>query len=162
MLVRVVRYASVSFPIFTDTEKVLDQTQSNQNLPEDQCIFIRGFRATRLLGLIPRLRGAAEPTRSPDENEPEPDMHLITTPSSIKVMLRTSRFRTLFDTFQSLRIPLTYSSSISPRWVIYVLIISAQLVLTEVVQEAPNCDMAIVHDDDLSNLICIEGRVCNF
>jgi hypothetical protein len=91
MLVRVVRYASVSFPIFTDTEKVLDQTQ---NLPEDQCIFIRGFRATRLLGLIPRLRGAAEPTRSPDENEPEPDMHLITTPSSIKVMLRTSRFRT--------------------------------------------------------------------
>src|SRR6266851_2879349 len=101
MLVRVDRYASLSFPVATDTQEVLDQMKSNQNLPEDQCIFIRGFRATRLLGILPRLRGAAEPTQSSNEDEPEPDMHLIPTPSDFKVTLCISRFQTLFDMTKS-------------------------------------------------------------
>ncbi|KAI0284831.1 hypothetical protein BC826DRAFT_973171, partial [Russula brevipes] len=50
-----------------------------QDLPEDQCIFIRGFRVTRLLGILPRLRGAAGPSQNPDQDpdEPELDMQLL-------------------------------------------------------------------------------------
>ncbi len=126
MLVRVDRYASLSFPVATDTQEVLDQMKSNQNLPEDKCIFIRGFRATRLLGILPRLRGAAEPTQGPheDEPEPEPDMHLITTPSDIKVTLCILRLQTLFDISKSqdpLHILLEYITTVGN----YVSIISA-------------------------------------
>ncbi|KAH9989072.1 hypothetical protein BJV74DRAFT_838710 [Russula compacta] len=46
---------------------------SGQDLPENQCIFVRGFRVARLLRILPRLRAAAEPTQSSDENEPEPE-----------------------------------------------------------------------------------------
>ncbi|KAI0284834.1 hypothetical protein BC826DRAFT_973174 [Russula brevipes] len=52
---------------------------NGQNLPEDQCIFIRGFRVTRLLGILPRLRGAGGPSQNPDQDpdEPELDMQLL-------------------------------------------------------------------------------------
>jgi len=59
--------------------------QYNQNLPEDQCIFIRGFRATRVLGLRPRLRGAAGPAPTPDEDGPESDTQLISIPADTNV-----------------------------------------------------------------------------
>jgi hypothetical protein len=42
----------------------------HQNLPEDQCLFVRGFRVTRFLGILPpRLRGAAEPIWPPDRDD---------------------------------------------------------------------------------------------
>jgi hypothetical protein len=34
---------------------------ANQELPEDQCIFIRGWRVIRTLIILRRLRGAAGP-----------------------------------------------------------------------------------------------------
>ena len=81
-----------SYPCLTSTQKTPVQTKLHQNLPEDKCIFVRGYRATRILGIIPRLQGAAEPTHSPNEDEPEPDIHLISIPSDIKVILCTSHF----------------------------------------------------------------------
>jgi hypothetical protein len=59
--------------------------QHYQNLPEDQCIFLRGFRVYRLFGIIPRLRGAADPTWSPGRDEPESDKQLMSTPPETNV-----------------------------------------------------------------------------
>ena len=128
--------------------------QSDQNLPEDHCIFIRGYRATRLLRIIPRLRGAAEPTQDPNEDEPEPDIHLIPTPANFKVMLCILHFKLCL---KRLRILLMRSWSMLLWWAIQVLVVSAVL-FSEVVQQAPGCDMVLVHDDDL---MCIEVSVCN-
>ncbi|KAH9970598.1 hypothetical protein BGW80DRAFT_1461197 [Lactifluus volemus] len=64
---------------------------SGKNLPEDQSIFVRGFRVTRFLKIIPRLRGAAEPTSDLDQDEPESnhDKRVISTPSETDDPLRT-------------------------------------------------------------------------
>ncbi|KAH9038303.1 hypothetical protein EDB84DRAFT_1098834 [Lactarius hengduanensis] len=60
---------------------------SGKNLPENQCIFIRGFRAKRFFfGLIPRIRGAAEPKPDPRGNDREPKK-VIPIPSVGKVRL---------------------------------------------------------------------------
>jgi len=40
-------------------------------LPENQCIFIRGFRVARVLGIWPRLRGQAGPAPGTSGHEPE-------------------------------------------------------------------------------------------
>ncbi|KAH9970600.1 hypothetical protein BGW80DRAFT_1461198 [Lactifluus volemus] len=46
---------------------------SGQYLPEDQCIFVRGFRVRRRFRIIPMLRGAAEPTLDADRDEADFD-----------------------------------------------------------------------------------------
>jgi hypothetical protein len=48
---------------------------------------VRGFRVTRFLRIIPRLRGAAEPTSDLDQDEPESDhdKRLLSTPSETDV-----------------------------------------------------------------------------
>ena len=43
----------------------------HQNLPENQCIFIRGFRVERTLRLFSRIRAAAEPKPDPSGNDDE-------------------------------------------------------------------------------------------
>jgi hypothetical protein len=51
---------------------------SLKDLPEDQCIFIRGFRVTRKLMILPRtLKGAAGPNPDPEGSDSEPDLELI-------------------------------------------------------------------------------------
>ena len=57
----------------------------NQNLLENQCVFIRGFRVTRIAKIFPKLRAAAGPARIPDEDDPDPDMHLISIPTDTHV-----------------------------------------------------------------------------
>ncbi|KAI0271317.1 hypothetical protein BC834DRAFT_1030811 [Gloeopeniophorella convolvens] len=39
--------------------------------PQNQCVFIRGFRAKRILGFFTRARAAAEPLPDDPDNEPE-------------------------------------------------------------------------------------------
>ena len=54
-----------------------------QNLPEDQCIFIRGFRAVRISS---RLKAAGpNPSLEDVHDDNEPDKELISTPASTKV-----------------------------------------------------------------------------
>jgi hypothetical protein len=57
-----------------------------QDLPENQCIFIRGFRVFRKLGMLPRqLRGAARSNSSLDEDQDdEPDKEPGSIPSFTK------------------------------------------------------------------------------
>lgn len=69
-----------------------------QNLPQDQCIFVRGFRVTRVLNLWPRLRGAG-PTPDVGGREPESDrrLELIETPVDTDVCRDCHHFLTFAD-----------------------------------------------------------------
>lgn len=59
-----------------------------QNLPEDQCIFIRGFRVKRyLFGMLPRIRAAAEPKPDTRWDDREPERQVITIPGATDVRL---------------------------------------------------------------------------
>ncbi|KAI0248876.1 hypothetical protein BJV78DRAFT_1232159 [Lactifluus subvellereus] len=96
---------------------------SGQNLPQNQCIFIRGFRVARFLKMLPRLRGAAEPTQGPSGDEPEFETKIISTPSDTDYQ---DPLHTLLDYLTT---------------------------------QAPDCDVALVHDDDLRY---IDVVVCLF
>ena len=59
-----------------------------QNPPEDQCVFIRGFRVVRAIDIVSKeLKGAAEPTPSLEgvHDDDEPDKGPISTPATTKV-----------------------------------------------------------------------------
>jgi len=85
---------------------------SCQNLPENQCIFIQGYRVVRILNIWPRIRAAGY---APDMHEPEPesDLHLglIGIPSEVDVgnsshhclpFLMFRSIRTLFTSCRSI------------------------------------------------------------
>jgi hypothetical protein len=80
-----VRFCILFLPQQTATDH--GRTFSNQNLPENQCIFIRGFRVTRFSMILPRLRAAAGPAQLPDEDEddPNPDTQLKSIPDETPV-----------------------------------------------------------------------------
>ena len=57
---------------------ILDSFNSLQDLPEDQCIFVRGFRVTRKLMILPRtLKGAAAPNPDPKGDDSDLEMELM-------------------------------------------------------------------------------------
>ena len=64
-----------------------------QNLPQNQCIFVRGFRVTRILNIWPRLRGAG-PAPDFGEREPESDrrLELISIPADADVCIHCHHF----------------------------------------------------------------------
>ncbi|KAH9032626.1 hypothetical protein EDB84DRAFT_1561900 [Lactarius hengduanensis] len=66
---------------------VLSHGPSGENLPENQCLFIRGFRVKRLFWIIPRLKGAAEAQPDARGDDPEPEMELVSIPSITEVKL---------------------------------------------------------------------------
>ncbi|KAI0280081.1 hypothetical protein BGY98DRAFT_369930 [Russula aff. rugulosa BPL654] len=80
------RGAEVSFVAQTSEDSVvhfedrnasgaqLDFCPNDENLPENQRIFVRGYHVVRKLKIWPRIRGLAGP--APDLPEPEPDMDL--------------------------------------------------------------------------------------
>ncbi|KAF8261604.1 hypothetical protein EI94DRAFT_1745593 [Lactarius quietus] len=62
---------------------VLNPGPIGMDLPEDQCIFIRGFRVTRKLKILPRmLKGAAGPNQDPKGSGCEPDSEVELIPIS--------------------------------------------------------------------------------
>ncbi|KAF8258643.1 hypothetical protein EI94DRAFT_1814939 [Lactarius quietus] len=66
---------------------VLSQGPSGANLPEDQCIFVRGYRVARTLKLFPRLRGAAGHTSNPSSPDYEPELEVVSLPSFTEASL---------------------------------------------------------------------------
>ncbi|KAI0248894.1 hypothetical protein BJV78DRAFT_1232297 [Lactifluus subvellereus] len=97
---------------------VLNRGPGGTDLAEDQCIFVRGFRVTRLLKILPRqLRGAAEHAPDPDGYDCEPDTELISIPPMTKYR-------------DPLHLLLDYIAEV----------------------RAPDCDMVLVHDDDLERI----------
>ncbi|KAF8269283.1 hypothetical protein EI94DRAFT_1015440 [Lactarius quietus] len=97
---------------------MLSHGPCGENLPENQCLFIRGFRVKRLFWIIPRLRGAAEP--QPDHDR-EPELELVPIPS-------------ITECRDPLHVLLEYIGA-----------------------RAPDCDMALVHDDDLVRILGVGG-----
>jgi len=90
---------------------------SGENLREDQCIFIRGFRVSRFSSrLLPWLQGAAGPAFIPGNDDPEHDMQLTSISGDIHHQ----------DPLHTL--------------------------LEYITTQAPDCDMALVHDDDLLSI----------
>lgn len=77
-----------------------------ENLPEDQCIFVRGFRVTRKFKIFPRLKGAAGPNPDPEGYDEEPDMELISVPAVPKVTLCSSKVSSLHIWLAKYRDPL--------------------------------------------------------
>jgi len=56
---------------------------NGEDLPEDQCIFIRGFRVFRKLKILPRqVKAAAGPSPDPKEDDEEPDEEYVLIPST--------------------------------------------------------------------------------
>jgi len=82
------RYVTVLLGRTRATATVLISLYSRQNLQEDQCIFIRGFRVTRTFRILPKhLIAAAEPSSDSSEHDSEPDMELTSMPAITKVSL---------------------------------------------------------------------------
>jgi len=74
--------------LFWISERTFEQLSLRQNLREDQCVFIRGFRVARIFGIFPRqLKGAAGPNPSPDgsRDDDEPDKALVSIPTFSEV-----------------------------------------------------------------------------
>ncbi|KAH9054245.1 hypothetical protein EDB87DRAFT_1647513, partial [Lactarius vividus] len=69
----------------------LNPGPDGKNLPEDQCIFIRGFRVARKYKIFPRLKGAAGPNPDPEgyDEEPDTEIELVPVPAVPEVTLRT-------------------------------------------------------------------------
>ncbi|KAH9032015.1 hypothetical protein EDB85DRAFT_1890861 [Lactarius pseudohatsudake] len=63
---------------------VHNQGPSGENLPENQCIFVRGFRVKRTLKIFPRVKGAAGPTPDPSGSDDEPETEVVSIPSFTK------------------------------------------------------------------------------
>ena len=91
-----------------------------EDLPENQCIFLRGFRVARKYKIFPRLKGASGPNPDPKGYDVEPDsdimMELISVPAEPEVTQPT--LMKLFNhhfSFQSTRILFTYYYNSSLR-----------------------------------------------
>jgi hypothetical protein len=57
-------------------------------LPENQCVFIRGYRVSRTFWILPRrLKAAAGPSRDPDGYDCDPDTEVISIPAITNVKI---------------------------------------------------------------------------
>jgi len=85
----------------------------HQNLPENQCIFVRGFRVKRTFKLFPRVRGAAEPTPDSSGDYDEMETETVSIPSVTAVSLFL--FPSSHLSFKSTRIRCTCYWIILPK-----------------------------------------------
>ena len=88
-----------------------------QNLPENQSVFIRGFRVARTFRIWPkRLKAAAGPSPDPEpeEDDFEPVTELLSIPAATNVEDTLSRF-CLRLTIHSIGILLTFYRNTSLR-----------------------------------------------
>jgi hypothetical protein len=79
------RCVSSHFASVNNSETGFACSRVSQNLSEDQCIFIRGFRVARTLGIFPKHLKAAAETPEADEFDEAPGLGLVSTPAVTKV-----------------------------------------------------------------------------
>ncbi|KAI0272702.1 hypothetical protein BC834DRAFT_360256 [Gloeopeniophorella convolvens] len=120
---------------------------SGEGLPEDQCIFIRGLRASRVLKILPtRLRGAAQqallfphpfpPPPPPPLSYPPPSPsppslpRLLYSPRPHPRIGESDRRASIVPTIPPYQEPL-------------------HVLMEYIAEHAFGCDMVLVHDDDL-------------
>ncbi|KAH9077276.1 hypothetical protein EDB83DRAFT_1692721 [Lactarius deliciosus] len=78
---------------------VLAHRPNGENLPEDQCIFVRGFRVKRIFGIIPWIRAAAEPKPDTRGNDHEPEMEVVPIPGVTKIVSPSGRHSAIWPSF---------------------------------------------------------------
>jgi len=94
------RYVSVGFANASEPDTSFACSCVCQNLSENQCIFIRGFRVARTLGILPKhLRAAAEPSTDMAGNDRDSgrEVELISMPTVSEVSYLVYAFDPLFD-----------------------------------------------------------------
>lgn len=109
--------------------------------------------------ILPRLRGAAGPSRLPDdEDDPNPDAQLQSIPNEKRVRLS---FNLSFPTQVQL-FKVSGPSSHNPGVYHYSeLSFTGIMCSLKVTQAAPGCDMALVHDDDLQYVdTAVRSSIC--
>jgi hypothetical protein len=62
-----------------------------QDLPQNQCIFVKGFHVIRFLKILPRVRAEADPDQDSSGHEPEFDTQLVSIPANTDVNLSSYR-----------------------------------------------------------------------
>ncbi|KAI0276244.1 hypothetical protein BGY98DRAFT_716462 [Russula aff. rugulosa BPL654] len=92
--------AQVSFVVNASGNSVLRLEERNvsgaqlkfgpngEGLPENQCIFVRGYHVVRILNIWPKLRGLAGPAHLPSP-EPDTDLELMGVPDDADDPLHT-------------------------------------------------------------------------
>jgi hypothetical protein len=71
---------------------------AHQNLPENQCVFVRGFRVARPFWPLPKhLKAAASPPPDPEGSDSDPDTGLVSIPAITKVKDSVRSFSVLSD-----------------------------------------------------------------
>ena len=127
---------------------------------------MRGFRASRFLGLFPpTLRGAAGPTPAPpyqDSHDPQSDEQLISVPasSSVRYPLIVLTVVDVTKYQDPLHVLLKYIAEVSTSYLICYA--CAYLLLIMTMQKEPDCDMVLVHDVDLECIDALHIAVCLF
>jgi hypothetical protein len=71
----------------SQSQRTLSSDVFHQNLPENQCIFVRGFRVKRSFKMFPRVKGAVEPPPDPSGNNDEREIEVVLIASAPKVRI---------------------------------------------------------------------------
>ncbi len=126
-----------------------------QGLLENQCVFIRGYRVTRVFGILPRrLRAAAGPNPSLDDDD-ESDKELISLYSAKKVTYSypgrlPKSFIKLSKYCDPLHTLLEHVAEVSTETPICVF--GMPLICITQRTYGIGSDMILVHDDDLARI----------
>jgi hypothetical protein len=84
--------------IINESEETLERLCAHQNLPENQSVFIRGFRVARSFWILPRrLKAAAGPSTDLGGNDCDPDREVISIPAITKVRNSVDLFSVFSD-----------------------------------------------------------------
>ncbi|KAH9049753.1 hypothetical protein EDB83DRAFT_1384873 [Lactarius deliciosus] len=144
---------AINWQVSHNRGAVLNRGPDGEDLPEDQCIFIRGFRVTRKLKLLPlKLKGAAGPNPDPEGYNEEPDaedMPIEGSDAEDKPMEESDAEVMPMEEPDSDDEP---DSEIMPIPDVPEYRDPLHTLLEYIAEETPNCDMVLVHDDDLTRL----------
>jgi hypothetical protein len=79
------RYVVAPYTCVSGSETALPWPCSQQNLPENQCVFIRGFRVAQTFRILPKhLKAAAGPSE-PEGYDCDTEAELLSIPAITKV-----------------------------------------------------------------------------
>jgi hypothetical protein len=112
------RYVYMSFEIINESETASARLPVHQNLPENQCVFIRGFRVARSFWILPRrLKAAAGPSPDPGGFDCDPDREVISIPAIPEVKDSVQPLSVLSDISKyhdPLHLLIEYIAEVSP------------------------------------------------
>ena len=120
-------------------------------MPENQCVFIRGFRVVRSFWLLPKqIKAAAGPSPDPEGHDYDPSMGIVSVPAITKVK-DSIRVFLVFSDLPKYRDPLHvllhYIAEVS---LLFYPLLTILPILTGTLQQAYDCEMVLAHDDDLA------------